>query len=34
MRAIADNAPWLAVGDDHVESWFVRPNDPGSPRAR
>ncbi|MFJ9370467.1 hypothetical protein ACIRRA_39430 [Nocardia sp. NPDC101769] len=33
MTAIAQNAPRLRPGADHVESWFVRANDPQSPRA-
>jgi hypothetical protein len=28
-----ENAPRFQPGTDHVESWFVRANDPGSPRA-
>ncbi|WP_040808495.1 hypothetical protein [Nocardia concava] len=33
MTAIAYNSPRLRPGGDHVESWFVRANDPHSPRA-
>lgn len=33
MSANADNAPRFKAGTDHVESWFVRANDPASPRA-
>ena len=33
MTAIAQNAPRLRADTDHVESWFVRANDPHSPRA-
>lgn len=33
MTAIAWNNPRLRSGTDHVESWFVRANDPQSPRA-
>ncbi|WP_326310845.1 hypothetical protein [Nocardia sp. CDC153] len=33
MTAIAQNSPRLRPGSDHVESWFVRANDPHSPRA-
>ncbi|MGX1811629.1 hypothetical protein ACWIGI_38405 [Nocardia sp. NPDC055321] len=33
MIAIDQNAPRLRPGTDHVESWFVRANDPRSPRA-
>ncbi|MGV9838306.1 hypothetical protein ACWDUL_29455 [Nocardia niigatensis] len=33
MTAIAQNAPRLRANTDHVESWFVRANDPHSPRA-
>lgn len=33
MTAIADNAPRFRVGTDHVESWFLRANDPATPRA-
>ncbi|MFE3187815.1 hypothetical protein ACFXHA_02340 [Nocardia sp. NPDC059240] len=33
MTVIAQNAPRLRAGSDHVESWFVRANDPHSPRA-
>lgn len=33
MTAIAWNNPRLRPGTDHVESWFVRANDPQSPRA-
>lgn len=33
MGATADNRPRFEVGTDHVESWFVRANDPTSPRA-
>ncbi|MFC4784879.1 hypothetical protein ACT8ZV_10405 [Nocardioides sp. MAHUQ-72] len=29
----SDNAPRLRAGTDHVESWFVRANDPAAPRA-
>ena len=28
-----DNAPRFRTGTDHVESWFVRANDPAAPRA-
>jgi hypothetical protein len=28
-----DNAPRFRAGTDHVESWFVRTNDPAGPRA-
>ncbi len=30
---LADNAPRFRTGTDHVESWFVRANDPARPRA-
>ncbi|WP_460724385.1 hypothetical protein [Nocardia heshunensis] len=33
MTVIAQNTPRLRAGSDHVESWFVRANDPHSPRA-
>ena len=33
MNALSDNAPRFRVGSDHVESWFLRANDPASPRA-
>ncbi|WP_067687066.1 hypothetical protein [Nocardia jejuensis] len=33
MTAIAQNNPRLTPGTNHVESWFVRANDPHSPRA-
>lgn len=33
MTSVADNRPRFRVGADHVESWFVRANDPASPRA-
>ena len=33
MSAPEDNRPRFRSGTDHVESWFVRANDPGSPRA-
>ncbi|WP_327139591.1 hypothetical protein [Nocardia sp. NBC_01327] len=33
MTAIAQNTPRLRPGGDHVESWFIRANDPHSPRA-
>lgn len=33
MTAVADNAPRFRENTDHVESWFVRANDPASPRA-
>ena len=33
MTANADNRPRFRLGTDHVESWFVRANDPASPRA-
>jgi hypothetical protein len=29
----SDNAPRFRAGTDHVESWFVRANDPARPRA-
>ena len=33
MSAPEDNRPRFRSGTDHVESWFVRANDPGAPRA-
>ena len=33
MSAIEDNRPRFRPGTDHVESWFVRANDPAAPRA-
>lgn len=33
MTSRSDNAPRLKPGTDHVESWFLRANDPASPRA-
>ena len=33
MSAQEDNRPRFREGTDHVESWFVRANDPSSPRA-
>ncbi|MFF2550167.1 hypothetical protein ACFVUS_04160 [Nocardia sp. NPDC058058] len=33
MIATEQNAPRLRPGADHVESWFIRANDPYSPRA-
>lgn len=33
MTSNADNAPRFRTGTGHVESWFVRANDPASPRA-
>lgn len=33
MTARSDNTPRLQPGTDHVESWFLRANDPVSPRA-
>ena len=33
MSAEEDNRPRFREGTDHVESWFVRANDPSSPRA-
>jgi hypothetical protein len=33
MTARSDNAPRFHSGTDHVESWFLRANDPTSPRA-
>jgi hypothetical protein len=33
MTCVADNRPRFRVGTDHVESWFVRANDPHAPRA-
>lgn len=33
MTTIDFDAPRFQVGTDHVESWFVRANDPASPRA-
>lgn len=33
MTARSDNAPRFQPGADHVESWFLRANDPASPRA-
>lgn len=30
---LPDNAPRFRMGTDHVESWFVRANDPARPRA-
>jgi hypothetical protein len=33
VTAPADNSPRFRVGSDHVESWFVRANDPVAPRA-
>lgn len=33
MTADDDNLPRFRVGTDHVESWFVRANDPASARA-
>ncbi|MFJ4653563.1 hypothetical protein ACIP5Y_20040 [Nocardia sp. NPDC088792] len=33
MNAIAQNASRLRPAADHVESWFVRANDPAAPRA-
>lgn len=33
MTARQDNAPRFHAGTDHVESWFLRANDPESPRA-
>lgn len=33
MSALLQNNPRLTPGGDHVESWFVRANDPRSPRA-
>lgn len=33
MEVLAQNAPRFRVPSDHVESWFVRANDPTAPRA-
>lgn len=33
MTARSDNSPRFQPGADHVESWFLRANDPASPRA-
>ena len=33
MNAPEDNRPRFRDGTDHVESWFLRANDPSSPRA-
>jgi hypothetical protein len=33
VTAVQDNRPRFRPGADHVESWFVRANDPSAPRA-
>jgi hypothetical protein len=33
VTAVLDNRPRFRPGTDHVESWFVRANDPAAPRA-
>ncbi len=33
MSHLGDNQPRFREGTDHVESWFVRANDPSAPRA-
>ena len=33
MEVLAQNAPRFSVPSDHVESWFLRANDPLAPRA-